>query len=115
MSKKIVYRKPAGEIDENSPFKDLKDGDDATPIIKQSTFGHLDEYFNIMMEAGQVKGEEKEVYELAVRAFINDISFNGLPAIRRERYNRELAVSTIPFGLQENLKELMKTKREYHP
>jgi len=84
-------------------------------LMRKSTFGHLDDYFSMMMSFDEIGEEEKAVYELAVRAFINDISHNGLPKIRRERYNREFKVECLTFGLINKCEEMMNTKREYHP
>ena len=69
--------------------------------VREAYLGHLDEYFEMMMGLGENRtSEEKIVYELAVRAFINDISHNGLPTIRRDRYNREFAAGLMMFGLR---------------
>jgi len=84
-------------------------------LIKESTFGHLDDYFSMMMRMGGIEGEEKDVYELAVRAFINDISYNGLPSIRRERYNQEFKAGCLASGLLGKYEEMMRIKREHYP
>ncbi|MCX6692428.1 MAG: hypothetical protein NTW33_10400 [Methanoregula sp.] len=73
-------------------------------------FGKLDEYFAMMMKGGDVDDKEKDVYELAVRAFINDLAYNGLPHIRRERYNREFRVGLMVCGLIKPFDVMMSPK-----
>jgi len=89
-----------------------------TKQVKAVFFGHLDEYFETMIGRNEIIPiEAKEVYELAVRAFINDISYNGLPTIRRDRYNRELAAALGTFGLKEMASEMIEQargKRKYN-
>ena len=70
-------------------------------VINATMRGKLDEYFEMMMKASGVDDRTQAVYEMAVRAFINDISYNGLPTIRRERFNRELKVSLAMLGLDQ--------------
>lgn len=74
-------------------------------------FSHLDEYFESMVRASDVSSDERDVYELAVRAFINDLTHNGLPSIRRERYNRELSLALAQFGLIPQAQEMIKKTR----
>lgn len=117
---KIVYIVLYRNIDmtkkkpEGSP-PNLADGDRYRAQMKESTFGHLDDYFSMMMSLDPIEKEERDVYELAVRAFINDLAHNGLPTIRRERYNREFQVSCHVFGLGKKYEEMMNAKREYSP
>lgn len=84
-------------------------------MMRSAHFGKLDEYFAMMMKGGDIDGKEKDVYELAVKAFINDISCNGLPKIRRERYNRELHCSLATFELIGYAEQMSEKKREYYP
>mgnify|MGYP006920756510 CR=1 FL=1 len=86
-------------------------------MLRKTTFGNLDNYFAMMMELCEITGKEKEVLELAVRAFINDLAHNGLPSIRRERYNRELAAPLMLFNLVETAREMSgkASIAEYHP
>jgi hypothetical protein len=83
--------------------------------LKGMYFGKLDQYFSVMMKGHGIGGKEKEVYELAVRAFINDISYNGLPTIRRARYNREFGCALGSFDLRGKAQEMINRKREYYP
>jgi hypothetical protein len=75
--------------------------------IKASYLGHLDGYFDAMMTISHINQEEREVYEVAVQAFINDISHNGLPTIRRDRYNREFEISLAVTGLTETYQRMI--------
>jgi hypothetical protein len=80
--------------------------DEELVAYRNLNFGHLDDYFAMMIPFAHVTDDVKEVYELAVRAFINDMVYNGLPSIRRERYNREFAVSLAMCGLNETVKTM---------
>lgn len=70
----------------------------------------LDWYFEMMM--GNKPDDEKAVYRLAVQAYINDVAYNGLPKIRRSRYNRELGVAVSINDLSETYNKMMATKRK---
>ena len=82
---------------------------------KGSHFGELDEYFTMMMRDASVDEEEIQVYEFAVRAFINDIACEGLPTIGRAIYNRELDSYLAIYGLQEKAREMAKKDRKSCP
>jgi ADP-dependent phosphofructokinase/glucokinase len=80
--------------------------------VVEMYFGHLDEYFEMMMGLNEnMDAEAKQVCELAVRAFINDISHNGLPTIRRERYNREFVAGLMMCGLRGKAAEMVESAR----
>jgi hypothetical protein len=110
MIKKIKNEAPDLRRLSEDPMTGLNTG-----TMKALVFGNLDKYFDMMMEIDGISDDEKEVYELAVRAFINDISINGLPTIHLGRYDRELQCSLTTFGLTEKFNEMINREREYYP
>jgi hypothetical protein len=110
MAKKVKNEAPDLHRLSEDPMTGLYKG-----TMKALVFGNLDKYFDQMMKIDGINDDEKEVYELAVRAFINDISINGLPTIHLGRYNRELQCSLMTFDLTEKFNEMLNREREYYP